>query len=65
MHLYVTICMKLDPGMHIGMHLVSFRKSGVPVECSLMRFSITFMVLEPKGKSLRRCHVSTCRPIFV
>jgi hypothetical protein len=21
--------MKLDPGMHIGMHLVSFRKSGV------------------------------------
>jgi hypothetical protein len=28
-HLYVTICMKLDPGMHIGMHLVSFGKSGV------------------------------------
>jgi hypothetical protein len=29
MHLYVTICMKLDPSMHIGMHLVSYRKSGV------------------------------------
>jgi hypothetical protein len=28
-HLYVTIYMKLDPGMHIGMHLVSFGKSGV------------------------------------
>jgi hypothetical protein len=23
--------MKLDPGMHIGMHLVSFGKSGVTV----------------------------------
>jgi hypothetical protein len=23
--------MKLDPGMHIGMHLVSFGTSGVPV----------------------------------
>jgi hypothetical protein len=29
MHLYVTICMKLVPGMHIGVHLVSFGKSGV------------------------------------
>jgi hypothetical protein len=28
-HFYVTICMKLDPGMHIGLHLVSFGKSGV------------------------------------
>jgi hypothetical protein len=28
-HLYVTICMKRDPGMPIGMHLVSFGKSGV------------------------------------
>jgi hypothetical protein len=28
-HLYVTICMKLDPDMHIGMHLVSFGESGV------------------------------------
>jgi hypothetical protein len=25
----VTICMKLDPDMHIGLHLVSFGKSGV------------------------------------
>jgi hypothetical protein len=25
-HLYVTICMKLDPGMHIGLHLVFFEK---------------------------------------
>jgi hypothetical protein len=24
-----TICMKLDPGMHIGLHLVSFGKTGV------------------------------------
>jgi hypothetical protein len=24
-----TICMKLDPGMNIGMHLVSFLKPGV------------------------------------
>jgi hypothetical protein len=31
-HLYVTICMKLDPGMHIGMHLVFFEKSGVKGE---------------------------------
>jgi hypothetical protein len=23
---YVTICMKLDPGMHIGLHLVSLEK---------------------------------------
>jgi hypothetical protein len=23
-----TICMKLDPGMHIGMHLVCFSKTG-------------------------------------
>jgi hypothetical protein len=28
-HLYVTICMKLDPGMHIGLHLVFFGKTGV------------------------------------
>jgi hypothetical protein len=28
-HLYVTICMKLDPGMHIGLHLVFFGKIGV------------------------------------
>jgi hypothetical protein len=24
---YVTICMKLDPGMHIGLHLVFFGKT--------------------------------------
>jgi hypothetical protein len=28
-HLYVTMCMKLDPGMHIGLHLVFFGKTGV------------------------------------
>jgi hypothetical protein len=28
-HLYVTICMKLDPDMHIGLHLVFFGKTGV------------------------------------
>jgi hypothetical protein len=28
-HLYVTICMKLDPGMHIGLHLIFFGKTGV------------------------------------
>jgi hypothetical protein len=28
-HFYVTICMKLDPGMHIVMHLVFFGKTGV------------------------------------
>jgi hypothetical protein len=28
---YVTICMKLDPGMHIGLHLVFFGKTGVTV----------------------------------
>jgi hypothetical protein len=27
-HLYVTMWMKLDPGMHIGMHLVFLRKNG-------------------------------------
>jgi hypothetical protein len=32
-HFYVTIYMKLDPGMHIGLHLVFFGKSGVT--CSL------------------------------
>jgi hypothetical protein len=26
--LMATICMKLDPGMHIGMHLVCFSKTG-------------------------------------
>jgi hypothetical protein len=26
-----TICMKLDPGMHIGLHLVFFGKAGVTV----------------------------------
>jgi hypothetical protein len=30
-HLFVTICMKLDLGMHIGLHLVFFGKSGVTV----------------------------------
>jgi hypothetical protein len=25
------ICMKLDPGMHIGLHLVFFGKTGVTV----------------------------------
>jgi hypothetical protein len=29
-HLYVTICMKLDPDTHIGLHLVFFGKIGVP-----------------------------------
>jgi hypothetical protein len=24
-----TICMKIDPGMHIGLHLVFFGKTGV------------------------------------
>jgi hypothetical protein len=24
-----TLCMKIDPGMHIGMHLVFFGKTGV------------------------------------
>jgi hypothetical protein len=28
-HFYVTLCMKHDPGMHIGMHLVFFGKAGV------------------------------------
>jgi hypothetical protein len=28
-HLYVTICMKLDPSMHIRLHLVFFGKTGV------------------------------------
>jgi hypothetical protein len=26
-----TICMKLDPGMHIGLHLVFFGKIGMTV----------------------------------
>jgi hypothetical protein len=26
---YVTICMKVDPGMHIGLHLVFFGETGV------------------------------------
>jgi hypothetical protein len=33
-----TICMKLDPGMHIGMHLVCFSKTGCdkyPTSCML------------------------------
>jgi hypothetical protein len=30
-HLYGTICMKLDPGMHIGLHLVFFGKTGVTI----------------------------------
>jgi hypothetical protein len=30
--------MKLDPGMHIGMHLVSFGKSGVTL-CSVAGFT--------------------------
>jgi hypothetical protein len=28
-----TICMKLDPGMHIGMHLVCFSKTGCDNGC--------------------------------
>jgi hypothetical protein len=29
-----TICIKLDPGMHIGLHLVFFGKTGVTrMEC--------------------------------
>jgi hypothetical protein len=28
-HLYVTICMEIDPGIHIVMHLVFFEKIGV------------------------------------
>jgi hypothetical protein len=32
-HLYVTIWMKLDPGMHISLHLVFFGKTGVTPPC--------------------------------
>jgi hypothetical protein len=27
-----TICMKLDPGIHIGMHLVCFSKTGCDIK---------------------------------
>jgi hypothetical protein len=27
-----TICMKIDPGMHIGLHLVFFGKTGVTID---------------------------------
>jgi hypothetical protein len=37
----------------------------VLIKCSLMRFSLTFMVPKPKRKSRRRCRASTCQPIFV
>jgi hypothetical protein len=33
-HLYVTICMKLDPGMHIGLHLIFYGKTGVTTSLS-------------------------------
>jgi hypothetical protein len=36
-HFYVTICMKLDPGMHIGLHLIFFGKSGVTLARSRVR----------------------------
>jgi hypothetical protein len=26
-----TICLKIDPGMHIGLHLIFFEKTGVTV----------------------------------
>jgi hypothetical protein len=32
-----TICMKIDPGMHIGLHLVFFGKTGV----TLLRQHVT------------------------
>jgi hypothetical protein len=43
-HLYVTICMKHDPGMHMVMHLVFFRKTGVTN--TTLPLSIQFLVLE-------------------
>jgi hypothetical protein len=39
-HLYVTICMKLDPGMHIVMHLVFFGKTGVTLTLIVVFSSI-------------------------
>jgi hypothetical protein len=41
-HLYVTICMKLDPGMHIGLHLVFFGKSGVTSSQKDQTFTTNF-----------------------
>jgi hypothetical protein len=44
---YVTICMELDSGMHIGLHLVFFGKTGVTVSLSLgLRLFRVWFVLE-------------------
>jgi hypothetical protein len=39
------MCMKLDPGMHIGLHLVFFGKSGVTVKPREWSFLHTKFVL--------------------
>jgi hypothetical protein len=37
-HLYVTMCMKLDPGMHIVTHLVFFGETGVTFTVRVVYF---------------------------
>jgi hypothetical protein len=50
-HFYVTICMKLDPGMHIGLHLVSFGKSGVTLPLLFSKKKImSILIYEHQGK---------------
>jgi hypothetical protein len=50
-HLYVTICMKLDLDMHIGLHLVLFGKIGVT-----RRITWRSQVSDPLGKGNSSTH---------
>jgi hypothetical protein len=54
-----TICMKIDPGMHIGLHLVFFGKTGVTShEVGRGRSSAKFGKVPLHGKA--RHSAQTC-----
>jgi hypothetical protein len=42
-----TICMKIDPGMHIGLHLVFFGKSGVTAEVRIIVSAQSVIPFQP------------------
>jgi hypothetical protein len=44
-----TICMKLDPSMHIGMHLVCFSKTGCDNTLRRVRGVVLFALICSRG----------------
>jgi hypothetical protein len=60
-HLYVTICMKLDPGMHIVMHLVFFGKTGLTMAAAFLVWCGLFLL----GLYRRKVSVGSRRLLWV